>query len=72
MSRTGSTIRWYVDRVQYAEANIAGGINSTSEFQGPFFIILNVAVGGNFVGSPDGSTVFPQQMQVDWVRVWSN
>ena len=72
ISRTGSTIRWYVDRVQYAEANIAGGINSTSEFQGPFFIILNVAVGGNFVGPPDGSTVFPQQLQVDWVRVWSN
>ncbi len=39
-------------------------------FKAPFFIILNVAVGGNFVGSPDGSTVFPQQMQVDWVRVW--
>jgi glycosyl hydrolase family 16 len=70
ISRTSTTIRWYVDRVQYAEANISGGINSTSEFQSPFFIILNVAVGGNFVGSPDGSTVFPQQMQVDWVRVW--
>lgn len=72
ISRTASSIKWYVDRVQYAEANIANGINSTSEFQGPFFIILNVAVGGNFVGSPDGSTVFPQQMQVDWVRVWGN
>ncbi|HZN06916.1 MAG TPA: glycoside hydrolase family 16 protein, partial [Pyrinomonadaceae bacterium] len=72
MSRTATSIKWYVDRVQYAEANIAGGINSTSEFQGPFFIILNVAVGGNFVGNPDGTTVFPQQMQVDWVRVWSN
>jgi hypothetical protein len=70
ISRTGSSIKWYVDRIQYAEANIAGGINSTSEFQAPFFILLNVAVGGNFVGSPDGSTVFPQQMQVDWVRVW--
>jgi hypothetical protein len=70
ISRTASSIKWYVDRVQYAEANISGGINSTSEFQGQFFILLNVAVGGNFVGSPDGSTVFPQQMQVDWVRVW--
>ena len=70
VSRTASTITWYVDRVQYAQANIAGGINSTSEFQGSFFILLNVAVGGNFVGSPDGTTVFPQQMQVDWVRVW--
>ena len=72
ISRTGSSIKWYVDRVQYAEANISGGINSTSEFQGPFFVLLNVAVGGNFVGNPDGSTVFPQQMQVDWVRVWGN
>lgn len=72
ISRTGTSIKWYVDRIQYAEANISGGINSTSEFQAPFFIILNVAVGGNFVGSPDGSTVFPQQMQVDWVRVWGN
>ena len=70
ISRTGSSIKWYVDRIQYGEANIANGVNSTSEFQGAFFIILNVAVGGNFVGSPDGSTVFPQQMQVDWVRVW--
>ncbi len=72
ISRTSTAIKWYVDRVQYAEANISGGINSTSEFQGSFFIILNVAVGGNFVGSPDGTTVFPQQMQVDWVRVWGN
>ena len=70
ISRTGSSIKWYVDRIQYGEANISNGVNSTSEFQGAFFIILNVAVGGNFVGSPDGSTVFPQQMQVDWVRVW--
>jgi hypothetical protein len=72
VSRTGSSIKWYVDRIQYGEANISGGVNSTSEFQGQFFILLNVAVGGNFVGSPDGSTVFPQQMQVDWVRVWGN
>jgi beta-glucanase (GH16 family) len=59
-----------VDGQQFHEANIANGINSTSEFQGQFFIILNVAVGGNFVGSPDSSTVFPQRMLVDYVRVW--
>jgi len=70
ISRTAPSIKWYVDRIQYAEANISGGINSTSEVQGSFFSLLNVSVGGNFVGSPDGSTVFPQQMQVDWVRVW--
>ncbi|HEY3039595.1 MAG TPA: family 16 glycosylhydrolase [Pyrinomonadaceae bacterium] len=72
ISRTTTSIKWYVDRVQYFEGNIEGGINSTSEFQGQFFIILNVAVGGNFVGSPDASTVFPQRMQVDYVRVWGN
>jgi beta-glucanase (GH16 family) len=36
----------------------------------PFFIILNVAVGGTYVGDPDGSTVFPQTMLVDHVRVY--
>ena len=39
-------------------------------FDHPFFIILNVAVGGHFVGPPDESTVFPQTMLVDWVRVY--
>jgi beta-glucanase (GH16 family) len=42
-------------------------------FEDPFFIILNVAVGGHFVGPPDESTSFPQTMLVDWVRVyWSD
>jgi beta-glucanase (GH16 family) len=70
IARTSTAIRWYLDGVQYHEANIAGGINSTQEFQGQFFIILNVAVGGNFVGSPNAGTPFPQQMRVDYVRVW--
>jgi hypothetical protein len=70
VSRTTTAIKWYVDGVQYHEGNIAGGINNTSAFQGQFFILLNVAVGGNFVGSPDASTSFPQQMRVDYVRVW--
>jgi beta-glucanase (GH16 family) len=35
----------------------------------PFFILLNVAVGGHYVGAPDSTTVFPQTMLVDWVRV---
>jgi len=39
-------------------------------FDHPFFIILDVAVGGNLPGSPDASTTFPQQMIVDYVRVW--
>jgi beta-glucanase (GH16 family) len=39
-------------------------------FEHPFFIILNVAVGGHFVGPPNSSTEFPQTMLVDWVRVY--
>src|SRR5262245_49835145 len=70
LSRTATTIRWYLDGVQYHVADITGGINSTQEFQAQFFILLNVAVGGNFVGSPDASTPFPQQLRVDYVRVW--
>lgn len=36
----------------------------------PFFVILNVAVGGNWPGNPDATSVFPQKMLVDWVRVY--
>ena len=39
-------------------------------FDHPFSIILDLAVGGNFVGSPNSSTVFPQTVTVDWVRVY--
>jgi beta-glucanase (GH16 family) len=39
------------------------------EFDQPFFIILNVAVGGMFPGSPSATT-FPQTMKVDWARVY--
>jgi hypothetical protein len=41
-------------------------------FDKDFYIILNLAVGGNFGGNPDGSTVFPQSMEVDYVRVYNN
>jgi beta-glucanase (GH16 family) len=37
----------------------------------PFFLILNFAVGGNWPGDPDDTTKFPQQMLVDYVRVYS-
>jgi beta-glucanase (GH16 family) len=37
----------------------------------PFFLLLNLAVGGNWPGRPDAATRFPQRMLVDWVRVYS-
>jgi len=63
------TIRWYVNDFQYLEANIT--INDTEEFHHPFFIILNLAVGGNWPGYPEASTQFPARVYVDWVRVYA-
>ncbi len=65
-----SYIRWFVDGVQYNEFYIANNTGNTEEFQKPFFLLLNLAVGGNWPGSPDGSTPFPSQMLVDYVRVY--
>ena len=41
-------------------------------FQHPFFLLLNVAVGGSWPGNPDATTVFPQQMLVDYVHVYQH
>jgi beta-glucanase (GH16 family) len=43
---------------------------TTWVYDHPFFIILNLAVGGYWPGSPDATTTFPQQMLVDYVRVY--
>jgi beta-glucanase (GH16 family) len=39
-------------------------------FEHPFFVILNLAVGGYWPGNPDATTTFPQRMLVDYVRVY--
>ena len=36
----------------------------------PMYLVLNLAVGGDYPGPPDGATVFPARVEVDWVRVW--
>ena len=69
---TTNQIKWYLDNVQYftlTPANLPGG--STWVFNAPQFILLNLAVGGGWPGNPDGTTVFPQQMLVDYVRVYN-
>ncbi len=66
-----SRITWFVDDIVYqvlTPADLPAG--GRWVFDHPFFLILNLAVGGNFVGPPDESTVFPQTMLVDWVRVY--
>jgi len=64
-------MRFYVDGNLYqtrTPADLPPGASWV--FDHPFFIILNVAVGGDWPGTPDTSTVFPQQMLVDYVRVY--
>ncbi|MFE9277341.1 RICIN domain-containing protein [Paenibacillus glucanolyticus] len=65
-------IRWFVDGVQFNEFYIENGTGNTEEFQRPFFILLNLAVGGNWPGSPNNATPFPSQMLVDYVRVYQD
>ncbi|MFN8589003.1 MAG: glycoside hydrolase family 16 protein [Candidatus Eisenbacteria bacterium] len=64
-------VTWLVDDVPYqvrTPSSLPSG--ATWVFEHPFFVILNLAVGGNYVGAPNGSTVFPQTMLVDYVRVY--
>jgi beta-glucanase (GH16 family) len=64
-------IRWYVDDVLYktiTPADLPVGANWV--FNHPFFLLLNVAVGGHWPSNPDATTVFPQVMMVDYVRVY--
>lgn len=66
-------LRWYVDDILYATQNAwsTSAAPYPAPFDQPFYILFNVAVGGNWPGSPDATTVFPVVMEVDWVRVWS-
>ena len=66
-------MRWYVDGVLYAMQNswYSSSAAFPAPFNQPFYVLLNVAVGGNFPGSPTASTVFPLTMEVDYVRVYS-
>jgi beta-glucanase (GH16 family) len=62
------TITAYIDNIQYFEIDITPA--ELSEFHNNFFIILNLAVGGTWPGPPNASTVFPQTMEVEYVRVY--
>jgi beta-glucanase (GH16 family) len=66
-------MRWYADGTLYKVENSwssAGGAYP-APFDEPFYVLFNLAVGGSFPGSPDGSTPSPATMEVDWIRVYS-
>jgi beta-glucanase (GH16 family) len=64
-------IRWYVDGILFHTAEPSDIAPNSWEFDHPFFMILNVAVGGNFGGALDPNLTFPRRMQVDYVRVYT-
>ncbi len=64
-------IRWFRDNIQfYSVTRTQVQAYGNWVFDNPFFLLLNVAVGGNWPGSPDAGSVFPQRMYVDYVRVY--
>ena len=64
------SITWTVDGVAYQTFTPANTGGDPWVFNQPFFFILNVAVGGNWPGYPDGTTQFPQTMKIDYVRAY--
>ncbi|WP_276481425.1 carbohydrate-binding protein [Paraflavitalea pollutisoli] len=67
---TASSIKWFVDGVQFHEASILNGVNGTNEFHNNFFLILNMAIGGNWPGSTVNNGAMPATMTIDYVRVY--
>jgi beta-glucanase (GH16 family) len=63
-------IRWFLNGNQYHYLSIANNTQSTDEFHLPFYLILNLAVGGNWPGYPDATTSFPAQLEIDYVRAY--
>lgn len=68
------TLRWYVDdRLSWSTTEWwSTGAAYPAPFDRPFHLLVNLAVGGNYVGPPDGSTPFPASMKVDYVRVFDS
>jgi beta-glucanase (GH16 family) len=70
-------VEWFEDRVDFFVDDYMYNRISKSDlgtnkwvFDQPFYIIMNLAVGGNYVGFPNVNTSFPQTMQIDYVRVY--
>lgn len=61
-------IVWLLDDVEFHRQDISPAY--MDEFREPFFLLVNLAVGGNWPGSPDATTIFPQQLVVDYIRVF--
>jgi beta-glucanase (GH16 family) len=67
---SADSIEFFVDGKAYAKVTHASlPAGAAWVFDKPFFLLLNLAIGGDWPGNPDSTTVFPQSMLVDWIRV---
>jgi beta-glucanase (GH16 family) len=64
------SIRWLLDNKRYYAISIKDSVNNTQAFHKPFYLLLNLAIGGEWPGNPDATTVFPDTVFVDYVRVY--
>ena len=62
-------IAMYVDDFKYHEISIENNAGGTDSFHKPFFLLLNVAVGGNWPGFEIDDSQFPNEMLIDYIRV---
>lgn len=59
---------WYMDEILMHKVTVSSTQGDLYPFNQAFYLIFNIAIGGNWPGNPDETTVFPQQMVVDYVR----
>jgi beta-glucanase (GH16 family) len=59
---------WYFNGVEFARRSVANDMQAF--VNKPYFLLLNLAVGGNWPGAPDSATVFPQKFEIDYIRVY--
>ncbi|MGH3887006.1 MAG: glycoside hydrolase family 16 protein [Pseudonocardiaceae bacterium] len=64
------SVSWYIDGKKYATYTKTQAAPKSWVYDRPFFLLLNVAVGGEWPGNPDSFTKFPQTMLVDYVRAY--
>jgi beta-glucanase (GH16 family) len=67
-----NSVSWSIDGETYSTKTRADVGDGPWPFDHPFFVIVNLAVGGVWPGAPDASTVFPQSMLVDYVRLYED
>uniref|UniRef100_A0A7C1FGT9 Glycosyl hydrolase family protein n=1 Tax=Caldilinea aerophila TaxID=133453 RepID=A0A7C1FGT9_9CHLR len=63
-------IHWYVDGIRYHSATPADVAPNAWVFNQPFYLLLNMAIGGNFGGTIDPNMTLPQHLKIDYVRVY--